>query len=306
MKKILLCIVLLLAASAIPSKAEDGASLAINFQQEVDRRLDVPQVAQARYVELLEAALSKAEILISTAQYILVVDRNPHVQAIFLYWLDPHAPLHRYHFIGASPVSTGRPGEFDHFITPLGVFKKTLEYNDYRAEGTLNGYGIRGLGRKGMRVFDFGWVQAEQGWGPGRLNQMRLLLHATDPDKLEIYLGKVKSKGCVRIPTTLDNFIDRYGLLDADYEQALEISKKFWVLRPDRTPTPWSSRYLVIVDSDSYSRPEWSPEPVAVTKKPKSRKTPKQSSVHGSTNSAPTQESFGIKLRRVPAIEVGQ
>jgi hypothetical protein len=24
--------------------------------------------------------------------------------------------------IGASPVATGRPGEFDHFITPLGVF----------------------------------------------------------------------------------------------------------------------------------------------------------------------------------------
>jgi len=28
---------------------------------------------------------------------------------------------------------------------------------DYRAEGTLNKLGLRALGRKGMRVYDFGW-----------------------------------------------------------------------------------------------------------------------------------------------------
>ncbi len=80
------------------------------------------------------------------------------------------------------------------------------------------------------------------------------------------------SKGCIRIPATLNTFIDRYGLLDEDYEQALEDGKKFWVLRADRRPTPWSGRYLVIVDSGSTERPAWSPEPSAAIRQPTANK----------------------------------
>lgn len=196
-------------------------------------------------------------------QYLVMVDRNPFVQAIFVYWLDPQAPPDRWDFIGASPASTGKPGQFDHFITPLGVFAHTLENKDYRSEGTPNSHGIRALGRKGMRAYDFGWTRGERGWGRGGLGQMRLLMHTTDPDHLEQYLGKAMSKGCIRIPATLNTFIDRYGILDADYEQAMAKGKKFWVIRPDRIPTPWSGRYLVIVDSVSNQRPPWSPEPAA-------------------------------------------
>jgi hypothetical protein len=259
MKKVLLITALLLASFAISSKAEDGTALALAFQTEVERRLDVPPEAQMRYAQLLEGALASKDIPFMRSQYILVLDRNPNVQAIFLYWLDAQAATYHLRFIGASPASTGKSGQRGSFITPLGVFAHTLDNRDFRAEGTLNKLGIRGYGRKGMRVFDFGWVQGERGWGSGGLFPMRLLLHATDPDYLEQHMGKPWSKGCIRIPATLNIFIDHYGLLDADYEQALANGEKMWVLRPDRMPTPWSGRYLVIVDSGSTERPAWSP-----------------------------------------------
>jgi hypothetical protein len=53
-------------------------------------------------------------------------------------------------------------------------------------------------------------------------------------------MGSPQSKGCIRIPATLNVFIDHYGLLDADYERAAAEGKSIWVLRPDREPTPWS------------------------------------------------------------------
>jgi len=265
MKIFLPIIALLLASSPVSSSAEDGTSLSLAFQREVIRRLDVPQQAQAHYAQLLKAALASAGIPAMKSQYVLMADRNPNVQAIFVYWLDARASPGRSHFIGASPASTGKPNKYNHFITPLGVFAHTLDNKDFRAEGTLNGFGIRGMGRKGMRAYDFGWTLGERGWGRSGLSQMRLLMHTTDPDYLEHLLGKAMSKGCIRIPATLNTFIDRYGLLDGDYEQALASGKKFWVIRPDRTPTPWSGRYLVIVDSGSIQRPAWSPEPAGIT-----------------------------------------
>ena len=265
MKNFLLIVIFLFASSPVLPSPGNGASLAPVFLREVDRRLDVPQHEQARYAQLLEAALANAGVQVAKSQYVLVVDRSPFVQAIFVYWLDSQASADRAYFIGASPTSTGKPGKFDHFITPLGVFAHTLKNKDFRSEGTPNSLGIRALGRKGMRAYDFGWTQGERGWGRGGLGQMRLLMHTTDPEHLEPHLGKAMSKGCIRIPATLNTFIDHYGVLDADYEQAMAQGKKFWVIRPDRTPTPWSGRYLAIVDSDSITRPAWSPEPAAST-----------------------------------------
>lgn len=267
MKYILPIIALLFALSPALSYAEDGASLALAFRHEVDRRFDIPQQDQERYAQLLESALASAGTPILKSQYVVMVDRSPFVQAIFVYWLDLQASSNRLYFIGASPASTGKPGQFDYFITPVGVFAHTLENKDYRAEGTPNSFGIRALGHKGMRAYDFGWTLGERGWGHGGLGQMRLLMHTTDPDYLEQYLGRAMSKGCIRIPATLNTFIDLYGILDADYEQALANGKKLWVIRPDRTPTPWSGRYLVIVDSNSLARPSWSPEPAAIAGK---------------------------------------
>lgn len=250
----LLVTVLAPTAQAQDSTYETGLDLRSAFAAQVDRRFEIPEEEARRYAVLLEIALYEAKLFPLRAQFFVLIDRNPHVQAAMIYW---RSPLGNLYLIGASPASTGLPGSYEHFETPLGVFDHTIANPDYRAEGTLNELGIRGLGREGMRVYDFGWQIAKRGWGTGGESPMRLLMHATDPQWLEEKLGRAMSKGCIRIPATLDEFIDRYGILDADYERAAAEGKRFWVLRSDREPTPWSGRYLVIVDTQRTERPDW-------------------------------------------------
>jgi hypothetical protein len=233
----------------------DGTTLAGNYAREVDLRLEVPEDEQQSWALLLAGLFTDKDL---AAQYVVLVDRNPFVQAVAIYWIGPDRS---FHFIGASPASTGKPGSFDHFITPTGIFEHTVANPDFRAEGTRNENGIRGYGRKGMRVFDFGWQQAGRGWGRGGEATMRLQMHATDPDLLERRLGTVQSKGCIRIPATLDTFIDRYAILDAEYEEAMAMGETFWVLSKEREPTVWPGRLLIVVDSGRTSRPPWSPLP---------------------------------------------
>ena len=231
----------------------DGTSLAQNYPREVHPRLTVPDAQQQAWAGLLSTLFADKDL---APQYVVLVDRSPFIQAVAIYWM---APDRAFHFIGASPASTGKPGRFDHFITPTGIFEHTIANPDFRAEGTRNENGILGYGHRGMRVYDFGWQQAERGWGFGGEATMRLQMHATDPELLEIRLGTIQSKGCIRIPATLNTFIDRHAILDADYEQAMALGQTFWVLSKTREPTPWSGRYLVIVDTESASRPPWSP-----------------------------------------------
>ena len=108
----------------------------------------------------------------------------------------------------------------------------SLDNPDFRAEGSFNKNHIRGYGLRGRRVFDFGWQSAERGWGKGGVSRMRLQMHATDPGVLEPRLGRVASEGCISIPATLNVFLDRYGVLDADYEEAIAAGKAQWVIRP--------------------------------------------------------------------------
>ncbi|MFM8899691.1 MAG: L,D-transpeptidase [Burkholderiales bacterium] len=244
------------------ASAEDGTAVGWRerFAQEVDRRLEVPPLAQQQYMDLLDAALADAGLLDLPPQALLLVDRSVQVQAAFLLLRTAQSA---WVWLGAVPVSTGRVGSFDHFVTPLGVFAHTLDNPDFRAEGSYNEHHIRGYGVRGMRVFDFGWALAERGWGPGGSSLMRLQMHATDPKLLEPRLGRAESKGCIRIPATFNVFMDRHGVLDADYEQALASGRSMWVLRADRQPLPWPGRYLVIVDSNTLVRPDWSPLPGA-------------------------------------------
>jgi len=249
---------LLIASLCWPSPGyaqEAGTRLAALYEQQVDRRLRVPEDERARYAAVLNDALSLAGLGSLPAQYIVVVDRSVWVQAAMIFWKSDQG---RFHFIGASPASTGRPGQFEHFQTPTGVFDHTLENPDFRAEGTRNEFGILGYGRKGMRVYDFGWLTAPRGWGDRSPGVMRLQLHATDPDLLEPRLGSAQSKGCIRIPGSMNRFIDRYGLLDAHYERAIAAGEKFWVLSPLREPTPWSGQYLVVIETARQARPQWS------------------------------------------------
>ena len=246
-----LILALLVPLASHAAEPDPGAEA---FKREIDVRLDVPAREQADYAKRLDAALARAGIEDARPQYFLLIDRSSRVQAVFLYWRSPEGV---FQLVGATPAATGRPGEYEHFLTPLGVFAHSLANPDFRAEGTRNAAGILGYGAKGMRVYDFGWVEAERTWDPGRGGLMRLQVHSTDPDLLEPMLGAWHSKGCIRIPALLNLFIDRYGLLDADYEAAVRAGGRLWVLREDREPTASPGRWLVVVDSLRSARPRW-------------------------------------------------
>lgn len=232
--------------------------LKLQFARQVDRRLTLPLSDQGRYIGLVRQALDQAGVTDLSAQTFLVVDRSPMVQAAFLLLRTEGAA---WHWVGATSASTGRPGSFDHFITPAGVFLHSPANPDYRATGTYNKNHIRGYGVRGMRVFDFGWQLAQRGWGKGGSSPMRLAMHATDPERLEARLGSIASEGCIRIPASLNHFLDHYGVLDADYEAALAEGKALRVLLPDRQPVPWPGRYLIVIDSEALTRPFWAPAP---------------------------------------------
>lgn len=241
-------------ASALAFAPASPAELGQAYRSSVDRRLRVPDAEVQRYAGLAEQSFEQAGVMPMSDQYVVVVDRNPHVQALLVLWRSLAGD---YQLAGASPVSTGRPGTYDHFQTPVGVFEHTPSNMDYRAEGTYNENGIRGYGEKGMRVFDFGWQQVPKGWGDHRVIQMRLQMHATDPDLLERRVGTAQSKGCVRIPASLNRFLDHYGILDAEYDDAAEGGRKLRVLADDREPVNDAGQYLVIVDSGRGARPRW-------------------------------------------------
>jgi len=249
-------------AAAMPPADRDEAlpGWSEQFAREVDHRLDVPPVDQQRYMVLLQQVLAGDAIADLAGQSFVLVDRSPQVQAAMVL---VRTQAGGWHWLGATAVSTGKTGTFEHFLTPLGAFAHTLDNPDFRAEGTLNKNHIRGYGLRGRRVFDFGWQVAERGWGGGGTSKMRLQMHATDPWVLEPRLGRVASEGCIRIPATLNVFLDVHGVLDADYEAAVANGEKLWILKAHRQTIPWPGRKMVIVDTQVAERPVWSPLPTA-------------------------------------------
>jgi hypothetical protein len=240
------------AAATLP----DPSRWSDAFVREVDHRVDIARADQLRYILMLQHALTNSRGLdlpapALSAQAFMLVDRNPLAQVGCIVL---HTPPGGWEWVGAAAVSTGKVGSFEHFLTPLGVFAHTLDNPDFRSQGTFNKNHIRGYGLRGMRIFDFGWQQAERGWGRGGTSTMRLQMHATDPVRLEARLGQVASEGCVRIPATLNVFLDRHGILDADYEQRQAAGKSLWVLKPGRQLVPWPGQYLVVVDSQPSSQ----------------------------------------------------
>jgi hypothetical protein len=218
---------------------------------------DVPGVvtltpdAKLRWVMLARAQLAVTHTDILRPQLIVVVDRAVKVQQLALLVAQPTGP---YEVIGAVHVSTGQAGRVDHYVTPTGVYRHTDAILDYRAQGTYNENHIRGLGLKGMRVWDFGWHWARKGWSPEAGKpleiQIRLEMHATDPAVLEQRIGRTASQGCVRIPSTMNRFLDKQGVLDSGYEQAAVTDIRYRaLLLHDRTGSILAGDALVIVDS---------------------------------------------------------
>jgi len=200
------------------------------------------------WISLARQAIAAARITVLCPQLLVVVDRNPTVQRLAIVLADPNGP---WRVIGGSRVSTGEAGRLGYFITPTGVFVHNGDILDYRALGTFNEYHIRGLGVKGMRVWDFGWQVAQKGWKPkGETGKIRLLLHATDPEYLAPLLGRPASKGCIRITTAMNRFLDMHGVLDREYEELARYAARYRaVLLPHRQPTILAGDKLVVVDS---------------------------------------------------------
>ena len=102
-----------------------------------------------------------------------------------------------------------------------------------------------------------GWTEAA---GKPDRTPIRLMMHATDPDRLESRMGNPASQGCIRVPSALNRFLDRHGVLDADYERMAATDVRFrTLLGPERFPTPLAGTALVVVDSSPPPR-----APVAV------------------------------------------
>ncbi|MEK9154877.1 MAG: murein L,D-transpeptidase [Patescibacteria group bacterium] len=180
------------------------------------------------------------------SQYFVYIDRNPKKQLVFLCFYD--ALTKNIRIIGADKTSTGNPKRKGHFITPTGVFENSVKNFNYRALGTKNDQGWRGLGIKGSRVWDFGWQETNYKSGK---RYIRLLMHATDPNYGEPRLGKVDSKGCIRISAKFNKFLDYYGVLDADYERNKKSKSVLWLLKHNREPVLFAGQYLITGDSSS-------------------------------------------------------
>jgi len=228
--------------------ADEARQLRAAFAAEVPRHTACGPDPGADWIAPARAQIHASGSRIDRPQLIVAVDRNPRHQRLCLLLAHPTRP---WQALGGARVSTGAAGRHGYFITPTGVFVHSAAILDWRAEGTYNENHIRGLGRKGMRVWDFGWQRASRGWVPAdEPGEIRMLLHATDPDVLEARLGHAASKGCIRVSAAMNRFLDHYGVLDADYERAAPTDAGIRaLLPPDRMPTRLAGDMLVVIDS---------------------------------------------------------
>ena len=244
-----------LAPAPLDSVAREVEVLRLReaMQHEVPRLVPRTPERDAQWIEYAKAEAATAGFAPDRPHLLVVVDRNPRVQGLAVVLA---VPAGEWKVVGATRVSTGSMGRHDHYVTPRGVFHVTEAILGYRAEGTVNENGIRGLGAKGMRVWDFGWQRARKGWaeavGKPDSTPIRLEMHATDPDKLEQRIGQPASQGCIRIPTAMNRFLDRHGVLDAEYERLAPTDIRFRaLLLANRVPSPLAGNTLIVVDSSA-------------------------------------------------------
>ncbi len=194
-------------------------------------------------------SMAKAGKSFEASQFFVYADRNPSAQFVVVGLYDKDTD--RMEFLGADLISSGNISKGgDYFETPVGVFENLVDNFSYRALGTPNQDGWRGLGAKDSRVWDFGDQPGLKKYKEGTtMSQMRLLMHSTDPDKGEPRLGRTDSKGCIRISNGLNRFLDTYSILDRNYEDWAATKAESWLLRKDRTPTAFAGKYLIIGDS---------------------------------------------------------
>ena len=196
-----------------------------------------------------QAMLTRQNVMLDAPQVVLVVDRSPRVQRL---WLTVGAPGGALKPLGMVKVSTGKPGRLEHFRTPVGVFDNDGAILGYRALGTYNENHIRGVGVHGMRVWDFGW-QTTDDWrwhDTAGTMAIRMEMHATDPAVLEPRLGRWDSEGCIRIPSRFNSFLDHSGLIDVKLQEMAQDDRGVAALLPRNVrPDPLAGHILVVIDT---------------------------------------------------------
>ncbi len=193
---------------------------------------------------------------LDTPQVLLLVDRSPAVQRLWVVLATPGRP---WESLGSVHVSTGKPGRKEHFRTPVGVFVNDGGILGYRALGTYNENHIRGIGTKGMRVWDFGWQTTDDWRTRNAPMAVRMEMHATDPANLELRLGHWDSEGCIRIPSSFNTFLDNQGLIDAKLRDAAQTDRRFAALLPKTTTNPLAGSVVVVVDTTDPAAPPSDP-----------------------------------------------
>jgi len=196
-----------------------------------------------KLVQKTESLLLQNREKFDSSQFFLLVDRNHGAQEAFLAFYDGEEG--KVTLIGGDKVSTGNPTRRGHFETPTGIFENKPANMSYRALGTKNKLGWRGLGGKGSRVWDLGWQRTVKGHGEPM--DIRMLVHATDPGEGEKRLGTIQSMGCVRVSSRFNKFLDYYGVLDQEYEGNV---KAKYVLLTSRNPVSFAGKFVVVIDSE--------------------------------------------------------
>ena len=243
-----LALFLVLLSASLVAGAEMAAPEAKKIQSEFGRIVGKEPIKEKYLISTAKycvAAIS-AHPEFQKSQYFVYADRNPDRQLVMVCFYD--AALKKVEILGVDKASTGNPDRNGFFETPLGFLKSTPAIMGYRAQGTKNGKGWRGLGGKGSRIWDFGWQRTYKNGHPV---QIRLLMHATDPDFGEPRLGRVDSKGCIRISAKLNRFLDHFGIIDKEYEE-WNSAKKIWLLKADREPANYAGKYVLVGDSRIY------------------------------------------------------
>ncbi|HTI02354.1 MAG TPA: L,D-transpeptidase [Acidisoma sp.] len=253
------------APGALPPGAvsTQAALIAGALATEVPHALALSPERQQGLVALARKMAAEDHLVIRRPQLLLIVDRATHGQTLSLTLAQPEGP---WEILGTRPVSTGKPGRREHFKTPLGVLLNDGSELGYRAQGTYNENHIRGLGVKGMRVWDFGWQRSEDWRTPGATMLVRVEMHATDPAVLAQRLGRADSEGCIRIPEALNRFLDRHGIIDADIERLAVADAGYRALLSRQLiPTPLAGDAVIVVDTSAPWATPYPPVTVALS-----------------------------------------
>jgi hypothetical protein len=237
---------------------QEAARLRDRMAAEVPGAIDLSPDRRAALIALARRMAAADHLFIHQPQLVLIVDRAPGAQLLAMTLAQPNGD---WHILGTRHVSTGKPGRLQHFRTPVGVLLNDGSEIGYRAQGTFNQYHIRGLGVKGMRVWDFGWQTSDDWRRPGATMAVRVEMHATDPTVLEERIGRADSEGCIRLPDQLNRFLDHHGIIDAAIESLGQTDSGYRaLLSPYLNPTPLAGDAVIVVDSAQPSARPYPPE----------------------------------------------